>query len=186
MSKLRADSIFALKFIDPEQIIGFLNLPQGITVADFGCGTGYFSLPIARRIGSEGVVYALDILAEKLEAVESQAKTQGIHNVVIRRVNLEKKDGSKLAAESTDWVIIKDMLFQNKEKSLILEEAKRVLKPDGKILIIEWKKEQMPIGPSQELRIPKDGMVELVKKVRLGIFGEVDAGNFHYGMILVK
>jgi ubiquinone/menaquinone biosynthesis C-methylase UbiE len=185
-SNLRADSIFALKFIDPEAIISFLNLPKGIVVADFGCGTGYFSLPVAKRIGEKGVVYALDILVEKLEAVESQAKTQGISNVITKRVNLEKEKGSTLREESIDWIILKDMLFQNKDKSRILEEAKRVLKPQGKVLLIEWRKESMTIGPSSELRIPKEGMMELVRRANLGIFSEVDAGNFHYGLILVK
>lgn len=185
-SNLKTDSIFALKFIDPEAIINFLNLPRGIIVADFGCGTGYFSLPIAKKIGEKGIVYALDILVEKLEVVESQAKTQGITNVITKRVNLEKKEGSTLLSESADWIILKDMLFQNKDKSQILEEAKRVLKPQGKILLIEWRKENMKIGPSSELRIPKEGMMELVRRANLGIFSEVDAGNFHYGLVLVK
>lgn len=182
----RSSSMLGEKFIDPEAIIGLLNLPQGIVVADFGCGTGYFSLPIARQIGGKGIVYALDILTEKLEVVESQAKTQGIANILTKRANLENKNGSKLDSDSIDWVILKDMLFQNKNKNQILEEAKRVLKPGGKILMIEWKKSATSIGPDMELRIPVEDIKDMARKNELGIDREIDAGNFHYGLILAK
>jgi len=179
-------SVSGEKFMDPEAIIGLLDLPQGIIVADFGCGTGYFSLPVARRIGGKGIVYALDILTDKLEAVESQAKTQGIANVRTKRVNLENKNGSKLEPESVDWVVLKDMLFQNKEKNQILEEAKRVLKPGGKILLVEWKKGDTSIGPDMGLRISGEELKDMARKNELGVEKEIDAGNFHYGVILVK
>jgi len=174
------------KFIDPEAIVGLLNLPMGIVVADFGCGTGYFSLPIARQIGGKGIVYALDILTDKLEVVESQAKTQGVANVLTKRVNLENKNGSKLEPESIDWVVLKDMLFQNKNKNQIMEEAKRVLKPGGKILLIEWKKGDTSIGPDVGIRMSVEEIKDIVRKSELGIEREIDVGNFHYGLILVK
>lgn len=174
------------KFIDPDAIVRLLNLPKGIVVADFGCGTGYFSLPVARQIGGKGLVYALDILTDKLEVVESQAKTQGVSNVLTKRVNLENKNGSKLDGESIDWVILKDMLFQNKNKNQILEEAKRVLKPGGKVLLVEWKKGDTSIGPDIALRMSVEDIKDLARKNELEVEREIDAGNFHYGLVLVK
>lgn len=174
------------KFIDPRAVIKQLDMEEGIAVADFGCGTGYFSLPIAQKIGKEGRVYSLDILPEKLEAIESQAKTQSLTNIITKRVNLENKDGSRLGAESVDWIIMKDVLFQNKEKSSMLEEAKRILKPGGKILLIEWKTEDTPIGPDKKLRIPREKAMELINESQMGILKEVTVGDFHYGFILVK
>jgi len=175
-----------VKFIDPSAVIAQMDLKQGETIADFGCGTGYFSIPLAQKIGEEGKVYSLDVVPEKLEAVESQAKTLGLTNLVIQRVNLENKEGSKLKAESVDWVIMKDVLFQNKEKNNMLEEAKRVLKPGGKVLLVEWKTEDTAIGPDQEIRISKEKALELINKCELGIEKEIAAGDFHYGYILTK
>jgi len=175
-----------VKFIDPLAVIAQMNLKQGEAIADFGCGTGYFSIPLAQKIGEEGKVYSLDVVPEKLEAVESQAKTLGLTNLVIQRVNLENKEGSKLKAESVDWVIMKDVLFQNKEKNNMLEEAKRVLKPGGKVLLVEWKTEDTAIGPDQEIRISKEKALELINKCELGIEKEIAAGDFHYGYILTK
>ena len=100
-------------FLDPKEIIKQINVPEGSTVADFGCGSGFFSLAFAEAIGEEGKVYSLDILPSALESVESKAKLQGLTNIIPQRVNLEKEGGSKLSPESVDWVIMKDMLFQN-------------------------------------------------------------------------
>ena len=167
-------------------MIAQIELIELISIGDFGCGTGYFSIPLAKKIGKEGKVYSLDVVPEKLEAVESQAKTLGLTNLIIKRVNLENKEGSKLRAESVDWVIMKDVLFQNKEKSNMLEEAKRILKPGGKILLVEWKTEDTAIGPDKTLRISKEKAMELVNKSELGIAKEITAGDFHYGYILIK
>lgn len=183
---LKHESFFQIKFADPQSIIDQLEINLGMTVADFGCGAGFFSLPIAKKVGEEGRVYALDVLPAKLESVASQAKTLNLTNIITQRVNLEAPEGSKLGAESVDWVIMKDILFQNKGKDKILEEAKRILKNGGQALIIEWNKEDTNIGPEKELRIFKETLVDLAKKNGWTINKEIEAGNFHYGLILKK
>jgi len=182
-----AESSYAIKFINPPAVVDLLDLEAGIVVADFGCGSGYFSLPIAKKIGENGVVYALDILPHSLETVESQAKTAGITNIITKRVNLEKQGGSKLPDESCDWVIMKDMLFQNKDKGVILAEAGRVLKEKGRILVIEWNSAaDSSIGPDMSLRISKESLTEIIQKSGLGVLKEIPISNFHYGLILIK
>lgn len=183
---LQRESFFDVKFVDPQSIVDKLEINLGMTVADFGCGAGFFSLPIAKKIGEEGRVYALDILPAKLESVESQAKALNLTNIITQRVNLEAPEGSKLEAESVDWVIMKDILFQNKEKDKILKEAQRILKKDGHILIIEWTKEDTNIGPEKELRIFKETLLELARKDGWIMDREIEVGNFHYGLILKK
>ena len=180
------ESFFSVKFVNPQTIVDQLEITPGITVADFGCGAGFFSLPIAKKIGEEGRVYALDVLPDKLESVESQAKMLNLTNIITQRVNLEVLGGSKLEAESVDWVIMKDILFQNKGKEKILAEAKRILKKGGQALIIEWNKEDTNIGPEKELRIFKETLVDLSQKNGWTINKEIEAGNFHYGLILKK
>lgn len=183
---LKHESFFSVKFADPQSIVDQLEINPGMTVADFGCGAGFFSLPIAKKVGEEGRVYALDVIPAKLESVESQAKTLNLTNIIAQRVNLEAPEGSKLGTESVDWVIMKDILFQNKGKDKILEEAKRILKKGGQALIIEWNKEDTNIGPEKELRIFKETLVDLAIKNGWTIDKEIEAGNFHYGLILKK
>lgn len=180
------DSTFDVKFIDPQAVIDQLDMRDGMKVADFGCGAGHFSMVAAKKVGEKGVVFAFDILAEKLETVRSQAKNLSLTNIIAKRENLELENGSKLPDGSVDWVIIKDMLYQNKEKGRILVEAGRVLKEKGGILVVEWITENTSIGPQKELRIGKDNLIDLIQKNGLGVLKEISAGDFHYGLVLIK
>jgi len=173
-------------FIDPEKIVAGLDIKQGNAVADFGCGTGYFTFALSNKVGDKGIVYALDVLPQIIEAVESQAKLGNIKNVVAKRVNLEKEGGSKLENDSLDWIILKDMLYQNQNKEVILQEAKRVLKPSGKILVAEWKKDNLMIGPEMNLRVDKQELLNLAKNVGFQFSADIEAGDFNYGFILTK
>ena len=178
--------VITFKFIEPEKIVSELDFAPGMSVADFGCGTGYFVFPLAKKVGETGTVFALDVLKDKLETVESQAKLSGINNIITKRVNLEKMKGSGLGEESVDWVVLVNMLFQNKDKKIILEETKRVLKPGGKVLIIEWTPQNNVFGPEERLKMDKDKLRELAKKAGLATEEEIEFNDMHYGLILRK
>lgn len=178
--------LFAMEFINPTEVIEKMEINPGMKIADFGCGTGYFTFPLAKKVDTNGVVYALDILKEKVEAIDSQAKLEGFTNIIAKRVNLEMMGGSKLSDESVDWVLLVNMLFQNQNKQLVIEEAKRVLKQEGHILVIEWNPEDVSMGPERQLRISKDEMAKLASQNGLTINGEIEISNFHYGLILSK
>jgi ubiquinone/menaquinone biosynthesis C-methylase UbiE len=173
-------------FIDPVAAVNQLGIKEGNVAADFGCGAGYFSIPVAQKVGKEGVVYSLDILPQALESVESKAKVAGMKNIITKRVNLENNKGSKLDDGSIDWVIIKDMLFQNNGKDKILKEAYRVLKSEGKALVMEWDDKNFSVGPEAKLRISKESLIGLIKKHKFSIEKEVMVGDFHYAMIAKK
>lgn len=174
-----------MKFIKPEVIVDTLEIKEGMSVGDFGCGTGYFSFPLAKKVGENGRVYSIDILKEKLEAIESEAKMLGLNNIITKRANLEMVGGSKLEDGSLDWVCLVNMLFQNTKKKLVLEEASRVLKEGGKILVIEWN-DNKAFGPDKKLRIAQNEICELALDLDLSFLQEIEISNFHYGVILEK
>lgn len=177
---------YSVQFTNPDEVIGQLEVKKGMSVADFGCGAGYFSLAMAKKVGEGGSVYSLDVLPAKLESVESQAKDIGLTNITTRRVNLEKEGGAKLSDDTVDWVVIKDMLFQNQNKQVIIGEARRVLKSGGKLLVIEWKPEDASLGPERERRISKEAVIEAASREKLCFLKEIEAGSFHYGLIFSK
>lgn len=173
-------------FVDPKEVVRSLPVaPQG-TIADFGCGAGYFSVEFAKAVGEEGNVIALDVLPSALEAVESQVKTLGLKNISTRRANLENENGSGLPPASVDWVISKDILFQNEKKSVILGEIARVLRPGGHALIMEWSPEAPGVGPNIGSRVAPEALKHLVAEAGLTLGQEVPVGGFHYAFLVTK
>ena len=82
--------------MNPDYIIENLNIKSGMTVADFGCGAGYFTIPIAKIVKNNGKVYAIDVLSSSLESVSSKAKLYGLLNIITIRANVEVKEGLKI------------------------------------------------------------------------------------------
>ena len=180
------DSSQGLAFVDPATVVNKLSVAPGSTVADFGCGSGFFSFEFSRRVGTEGTVYALDVLPQALEAVTSHAKTQGISNITTKRVNLENEHGSGLGGASIDWVVLKDVLLQNNKKDVLLREVAYVLKPGGRALIMEWNPDETLVGPEKTLRISKKELQALIVHAGLSVDEELSVGGFHYAYIAKK
>ncbi|HRY82441.1 MAG TPA: methyltransferase domain-containing protein [Candidatus Moranbacteria bacterium] len=177
---------YAVKFLNPEEIISGLEILPGMRVAHFGCGTGFFTFPVAKKIGEGGVVYALDILEAKVEAVRSQAKIMGLDNIDARRVNLEEEKGTKLGKESIDWVLIVNMLYQSQKKLEVFMEAERILKKGGCILFIDWEELDRSLGPEIKNRVSKDELSDIIQKNKLAILKKIKVSSFHFGWIITK
>ena len=175
-----------VNFVDPARIIGQIDVTPGASVADFGCGSGYFSFEFAKVVGSEGKVYALDILPSALEAVASRAKILHLGNITPKRVNLEREGGSGLGMTSVDWVVLKDMLFQNEHKGVILKEVSRVLKPGGSAIIMEWNPKASAVGPEKSLRIDPETLKALLAEAGLSADRNLPAGGYHYAFLAKK
>jgi len=172
-------------FLHPEQVIKQINFTPGQKVADFGCGAGYFTILMAQAVGPDGQVYACDVQTGPLESVSNKAKTTNIFNIKIIRCNLEIPNGSKITSESLDWVMVANILFQSQKKEAILQEAKRVLKSQGQIIIIDWDP-KASLAPKKGWSLSRDQAIDITKKLDLTLVKEIQAGEYHWGMILKK
>lgn len=170
-------------FLNPEEILDEFEISPNSVAAEFGCGSGGFAIPLAKRL-DEGLVHAIDIQQAPLSALKSRALLENIVNIKIIRSDLEKSKGSTLTPDSLDLVLIPNVLFQIKDKSAIISEAGRVLKSKGKLVVIDWL-----LKASQG---PEKGRVspEQVKKIADGIGfkleKEFEAGKYHYGLVFEK
>ncbi|MEI7891160.1 MAG: class I SAM-dependent methyltransferase [bacterium] len=174
------------RFLDPAAIIAQLDIAEGSVAIDFGCGPGYFSIPFAKAVGKDGIVWSLDILPQALETVAGKAKNSGIANITTKRVNFEKEKGTKLEDACADWVILKDVLFQNKDKAAVIKEAYRVLKNGGKVILVEWNMKNLTVGPEKELRISQSELEKMFANQGFIAQKDIVAGDFHYAFVASK
>jgi len=170
-------------FLNPEEVLDQLEIKPDMVAAEFGCGSGGFAFPLARRL-DEGLVYGIDILEAPLSALKSRMLVENIINIRIICSDLEKPRGSTLSAFSLDLVLIPNVLFQVEDKNAIISEAARVLKKGAKLLIIDW----LP-GASQgpvEGRISPDEVKKIARQNGFNLEKEFEAGKYHYGLIFQK
>ena len=171
-------------FLQPEEILKQVDIHDDMNIADFGCGNGYFSIPMA-KITEQGRVYALDVIKDTLEAVASKAKLENISNIETIHCNLENLNGSKLNDGSMDLVLLRNILFQSQKKSEIIKEAKRVLKGDNRLVVIEWTKASS-LAPKDGWLISKEEVQQLIKLEGFDFEKELSIDNHHYGLIFRK
>jgi len=173
-------------FLSPERLIPYFGLKPGDTVADFGAGHGHFTIPLARAVGPKGKVYAIDVQRDVLDIVEARAKLEHLLDVESVWTDLELAKGSKLNEASVHFVLISNILFQAQEKLNIMLEAYRILRPKGKVAVIEWAPAAAPFGPPPGHRIPQEQVKEFATRVGFRLDRPFDAGSHHYGLLFIK
>ena len=173
-------------FLNPDMVINEFGLRQGMSVADFGSGAGYFTIIMAARVGREGRVYALDIMESALDSVREKARAVGLENVEAIRTDLEVVGSSGLSDQSQDMVLLANILFQSDKKAEIVREARRTLKDGGSLIIVDWKKGAGGFGPPDNLRTDEMAMHSLAVGEGLVFERAFDAGQFPFGIVFRK
>ncbi|MCK4405967.1 MAG: class I SAM-dependent methyltransferase [Hadesarchaea archaeon] len=120
----------------PNQILETLALQLGQNIADIGSGGGYFSLRFADAVG-KGNVYAVDTNPGFLEFIRNSAKEKGLNNV---KIILPTKDRLILPEKSLDFVFMRNVCHHLPNRVEYFRNLTGLLKPDGKIVIIEYKR----------------------------------------------
>lgn len=172
-----------MEFLNPQEVLNQLELEGDMIAADFGSGSGGWAIPLAKRL-KFGRVYAIDILEEPLSALKSKGEIERVFNIETVRSDVEKKQGSKLADSFCDLVLMTNLLFETKDKKIIMNEAKRVLKKKGKILVVDWLPEA-PLGPKKG-RVSAEEVKKIAKDLNLKLEKEFKAGVFHYALVFIK
>lgn len=170
-------------FLNPEEVLNQFELRADMVVADFGCGSGGFTVPLAKRL-EDGLIHALDVQEAPLSALKSRALTENITNIRFIRCDLEKPRGSTLSDSSVDLVLIANTLFQSENKVAIISEAERILKSKGKLLVIDW----LPGGLQGPVkgRVSPAEIKKIAKNLKFEFEKEFSSGKYHYGLIFNK
>ena len=123
-----------------------------MTVADVGAGTGYMTLRIAKRVGPSGKVYANDIQPEMLDKLDDNARRANLNNI---ETVLGSEADPKLPAGRMDMVVMVDVYHELSRPEEMLQAIRRSLKPDGRLVLVEYKKEDpsIPIRPDHKMSL---------------------------------
>lgn len=173
-------------FVNPENTISHLELKPGMTAADFGCGAGFYTIPLAKAVRPDGKVYAFDIRKEMLEIIRSKARLENLLNIEAVWADLEISGSTRLRDETADAVIVSNILFQIGDKQALIKEVVRVLKKGGRLMIVEWDENAGIGGPSPDQRVRREEAKQLFEGEKLIFAKEFNAGDQHYGLLFKK
>ena len=176
------------EFLGPDRITQGFGLKPGDHAADFGAGHGYFAIAMARLVGREGKVYALDIRQEALDIVRSRARAEALLMVECLRADLDIIGGSRLKDRFCDFVLISDILFQAEHRDMVAREAWRILREGGRMVMKEWDavSGSSPVGPPPALRVKKDDARALALQAGFQFERDIPAGQDHYALLFIK
>lgn len=115
-----------------------LGLKPGMVLCDLGCGNGYWTLPMAREVGAEGTVYAVDIQREMLQKLRQRADQFDLKNI---EPVLGTIDDPKLPKDKIDLLLMVDVYHEFSHPQSMLWEIRRSLNPNGVIALLEYREE---------------------------------------------
>ncbi|MGC9209776.1 MAG: class I SAM-dependent methyltransferase [Acidilobus sp.] len=144
-------------------VIQLLKVKEGAVVADLGSGPGRFTIPIARLVGPNGKVIAVDLDEESLEEVMRAARAAGLNNIEVVRGDLSK--GIPLPESSVDVAFMANVLHglvHSGAGELVVKDVERVLRPGGLFVVVEFVKGWTPYGPPAWIRLDPDDVIRLV------------------------
>jgi len=157
---------------DPEAALNALDLRPGMIVADVGAGTGYFTRRLAQRVGPEGRVYATDIQPEMLRLLRENIQNAGLSNV---EAVLGTATDPGLPAGAIDLALLVDVYHEFSHPQQMLAGLRTALKPQGKLVLLEYRKEDPSIPIREEHKMS-------VKQVT----AELEAEGFRMERVLDK
>jgi ubiquinone/menaquinone biosynthesis C-methylase UbiE len=166
---------------DPEALWTRVGLKPGATVVDVGAGTGFFAVVAARRVGPEGRVYAVDLSEELVELLRERRDRESLPQLQPLRNTLTS---IPLPSGVADVVLLANVLHDIPVSTL--SEAVRLLKPRGRFVNVDWKKEETPGGPPLEIRLTPDEAEQLLEKHGLQAVERWEYGPWHYALVLKR
>ena len=167
----------------PDEVVAALGLDSGDVVADIGAGSGYFSVRLARAVGSTGKVYAVDIQQDLIDHLGKRAAEEGLANVV---PTLAAPDDPSLPSGAVDLIFICDVVHHIENRQAYYAKLAAVLAPGGKIAIVDFHKRDLPVGPDIAMKIASEDMIAELAEAGFQLETSHDFLPYQYFLVFGK
>ena len=178
-------SSFAL--VDQDKVFTELQLKGGTTFLDLGCGRGEYAVVASKIVGNEGVVYGVDLWEEGINSLRQKASARGSKNIMAMVADAGKR--IPLEDMSIDVcfmaTVFHDLVLANISEGA-LQEISRVLKKQGVLAIVEFKKIDGPPGPPLASRLAPEEVEERITPYGFDRVGHKEIGAYNYMLRFVK
>ncbi len=175
------------ELIDPYIIFDKAQLRPGMHAADFGCGkTGHILFPAAVIIGEHGVIYGVDIMKDDLAIIAKHAALERLHNIHTIWSDIERIGATAIPAGSLDLIFLINILHAIHDRTNALAEATRLLKDKSRLVLVDWKANNLPIGPKPEKLVDFTAIAAWAAENKYVVQEEFEAGKYHNGVVLYR
>lgn len=177
------DNADRLTWNNPVEVVAACRITPGARVAEIGCGTGWFTFELEKTVRPRGIVYALDMQPAMLQIL--RAKRENWERILTLPCS---QNAFELDDAEVDIVFHANTLHECVDPEVHLQEVKRVLKPGGRLILVEWKwaDEESQPGPPNLQRLDIHTVQDLVKSAGFEIQETYDVGPYHYAVQAVK
>ncbi|MDZ5724163.1 class I SAM-dependent methyltransferase [Acetobacterium carbinolicum] len=181
-NKQKLDNEWRRENLPPVETLKNLGLKETDSFADIGCGIGYFTIPAAKMIGNNNA-YALDTSPEMLEELELRSKAAGIKNIeIVKTQDLDLM----IPDASVSFGLMVNVIHEIVDKNQFLEESSRIIRPGGKLAIVDWEKAETKTGPPIDHRIGSDEVKTMLAEIGFECQEMINIAETFYGLVFVK
>jgi ubiquinone/menaquinone biosynthesis C-methylase UbiE len=168
-----------------EKLLGEIGPLEGLCVAEFGPDrNGHLIFPLARVVGGAGHVFAVDLLPAVLQMIDSKRAHEAYVNVSCVRGDFERFEGVAIPNAKLDAIMVVNNLWCLKSIPGLLREAKRLLKRDGRLVLIDWQKEaEHPVAPPMECRMSPAQVEKVFAEEGFAKDHDLTVNQVHWGMV---
>ena len=165
---------------NPETVLDAIGLKPGLIFVDVGCGDGFFTLPAARLVGPTGKVYGVDMGSEAIKEMRRKASGEGLTNL---ELTVGKAEETILCHACADIVFFGNVLHDFQDPAEVVKNARKMLKPKGKLVNLDWKKIGMTFGPPLSMRFDEATATHLIEHAGFKVESIKESGLYHYLII---
>ncbi|MEK7505023.1 MAG: methyltransferase domain-containing protein [Patescibacteria group bacterium] len=174
-----------MPFLEPKKMVQQLGIKPGMVVVDLGSGSGVNALALA-QLPARPKVYAIEVQKDLLEKSAGEARLKGLANLEVIWADIEKVGGTKLREDSVDLALLANTLFQLTGKYTAALEIKRMLKPGGRLAVVDWSDSFGGTGPAPTQVITAPAATAIFREAGFREERTFPAGDHHWGIIFIK